>query len=314
MLLTDDMPIEIEHDNDEQPLGDISTQCENTLEQIEDELGGTEADPETNQELLDLLGGDPSSEKTFDANVHKDIAKIWTHILLNGLAKDVRMDLLKQYLPPENCSSMRAPKLNLEIKAALTDINNKKDSYSQSKQNQLGSCLAALGKALNIALASGISQEIIKLLSDTGRLLCDYHHKESLSRRYAIINTLNKQTKDTIKNTKIDDYLFGADLADHIKSSKAISKSGMELRPPPPPQPAPPANRSRTNTRQTPIIQPPPARRGALNARGAGRAAAAAAEPRANPAPRRQPASAATTRDYSSRTATATRYQSNRRY
>ncbi|XP_049886981.1 uncharacterized protein LOC126381552 [Pectinophora gossypiella] len=266
----------------------------------------------TQRYLRDLLGGDPTPEKIFDENVHKDIAKIWSHILLNGLAKDVRMDLLKRYLPPENCTSMRAPKLNLEIKAALTEINSKKDAYSQSKQNQLGSCLAALGKALNIALASDTSQDLIKLLSDAGRLLCDYHHKESQSRRYAIINTLNQQTKDTIKNTKIDEFLFGTDLAEHIKSSKAITKSGMELRPPPPPPP-PPTVGNRQRPKQNVISQPPAVRRGTLNARGAGRAAAA--EPRANPAPRRPPTSA-TTRDqqqqHSSRT--ATRYQSNRRY
>lgn len=72
--------------------------------------------------------------------------------MLNGLSKENRSELLKLYLPPENCPNMRAPELNLEIKAALTEINNKKDVYSQTKQNQLASCLSALGKALNLTL------------------------------------------------------------------------------------------------------------------------------------------------------------------
>lgn len=195
---------------------------------------------------------------------------------------------MKTYLPPENCPNIKAPKLNPEVKAALTEINNKKDFYSEGKQNQLGSGIAALGKAIDLALSSGVNQDIIKCMSDAGRLLCDYHHKESISRRYAIINNLNKETKDTIKNTKIDEYLFGSDLAEHLRSSKAISKSGMELRTQPPP-----AIDNRGKFKPMPNYQQPAARRGALNVRGAPRSAIAAAEPRANPVPRRPPAPAA---------------------
>ncbi|XP_028178029.1 uncharacterized protein LOC114365611 [Ostrinia furnacalis] len=240
--------------------------------------------PELHEDILNILGPDTTTEKPFGDNLHKDVASRWQHILLNGLSKENRSDLLKTYLPPENCPNMRAPKLNLEIKAALTEINNKKDAYSQTKQNQLASCLSALGKALNLTLFKSkedtTSQEIIKSLSDAGRLLCDYHFKESQSRRYAVINSLNKDTRDTIKNTKIDDFLFGSDLADHLKSSKAISKSGMELRP------------TTTDNRPKPKPgtsgQASAVRRGTLNARGAPQAPAA--EPRANPVPQRRPA------------------------
>lgn len=243
-----------------------------------------------------MLGDDSSTEKPFGDNLHKDIASRWQHILLNGLSKDNRSDLIKTYLPPENCPNMRAPKLNPEIKAALTDINNKKDIYSQSKQNHLASCLSAVGKALNLTLlkSKDVSlQEIMKSLSDAGRLLCDFHFKESQSRRYAIINTLNKETRDTVKNTKIDDFLFGCDLAEHLKSSKAISKSGMELRPT--------STDNRQKPKPVPTGQTSAVRRGTLNARGA--LQVPAVEPRANPIPRRrQAAPARDRRSYSTRT------------
>lgn len=249
----------------------------------DDENVGENNDEELNPDILEILGTDPSTEKVYGEDLHKDIAPRWQHILLNGLSKENRSELLKNYLPPQNCTSLRAPKINLEIKAALSDINNKKDLYSQSKQNQLSSSLAAVGKALNIALTKNSKiQDIIKPLSDAGRLLCDYHYKESQSRRYAAINTLSKSIRDTVKNTKIDEFLFGSDLSEHLKSSKAISKSGIELRK------APTDNRPKT--KPATVTQPFTARRNALNARGAPRAAAAPAGSQVHPAPRRLPA------------------------
>ncbi|KAH9638609.1 hypothetical protein HF086_002933 [Spodoptera exigua] len=75
-----------------------------------------------------------------------------------------------------------------------------------------------------------IPQEVIKTLSDAGRLICDTHNRESLCRRFSIINTISKQKREIIKNTKIDDYLFGSNLSDHLKSNKAITMSASKLR------------------------------------------------------------------------------------
>ncbi|XP_048482055.1 uncharacterized protein LOC125489646 [Plutella xylostella] len=228
-------------------------------------------EPSLNPDILEMLGDDPLVERTFGEDLHKDIANRWQHILLNGLHKETKSDLLKTYLPAQNCPNMQAPKLNLEVKAALNEIDNKKDMYSQGKQRHLSSCLAAVGKALNIALAhtDPVIREIIKPLSDAGRMICDFHYRESQSRRYSIINTLNKQTRDTVKNTKIDEYLFGSELADHLKSSKAISRSGYELKQT---RNLPPRARQPVASTVVPV-------RRALNARGPPRMPAAAAEP-----------------------------------
>lgn len=225
-------------------------------------------------EILQILGEDPTEQRAYGEDLHKDIATRWAHILTNGLSKENKSELLKQYLPSENCVQMKAPILNLEIKAALSEINIKKDLFSQSKQNQISSCLAAIAKALNWAISSKDpqAQDIIKPLSDAGRLMCDSHYRESQSRRYAIINTLNKQCRDIVKNTKLDEHLFGANLAEHLRSSKAILKSGSEMK---------------SIVHRAPFKQPPTTQiqRGALNSRGTPRAAAG--EPRVNPAPRR---------------------------
>lgn len=242
-----------------------------TLELTEAEKTEEVLDPE----ILMMLGEDPSTQKEHGEDLHKDIAARWAHVLINGLPKESKLELMKQYLPAENCSCMNPPKLNLEIEAALTALNIKKDLFSQYKQNQISSCLAGIGKALNWALSASKhtlpqAQEIIKPLSDVGRLLCDIHYRESQSRRYAVINNLNKETREIVKNTKMDQYLFGTNLSEHLKSAKAISKSGLEMK-----------------TTQRAPYRPPTTQypRGALNARGVPRAAAGPS--RRNPAPRR---------------------------
>ncbi|KAL0831012.1 hypothetical protein ABMA28_001898 [Loxostege sticticalis] len=177
---------------------------------------GAQATPTADQniltldpDILQLLGEDPTNQRNYGDSLHKDIASRWTHILL-----------MKYYLPPENCPCMKAPKLNLEIKAAL-------------------------------------------------------HYKESLSRRYAALTTLNKSIKDTVKNTNIDEHLFGSALSEHIKTSKAINKTGFEIK----------QKIQRPQYRTLPAIQS----RGALNSRGAPPRVTAAVEPRPTPAPRRPP-------------------------
>ncbi|KAL4717307.1 hypothetical protein ACJJTC_017194 [Scirpophaga incertulas] len=157
---------------------------------------------------------------------------------------------------------MKPPVLNPEIKSALSDINVKRDSYSEQKQYQMSSCLSAIGKALNLALTQiDISPEIVKTL---GWILCDTHYRELLSRRFAIVNSLSKHKRKVIKNTKIDEHLFGSNLSEHLKSSKAISMSAAELR----------FNSGKSNQLRS---QPSTStrNRGTLNARGTPRATAA---------------------------------------
>lgn len=242
----------------------------------EDKADSCDIDPN----VLLILGEDPSTINSHGDDLNQHVASRWQHILLNGLSKEVKTEILKQYLVPANCTHLKAPKLNPEMKAALNEANFKKDFFSEAKQNQLSSCLTALGKVLDKALELNLNQDILKPLSDAGRLLCDYHHRESQSRRFAIMNTLNKETRNAVKDTKIDEYLFGSELADQLKSAKAISKSGSDMR---------------TTSAPRPPFKPftNVAQRGALNSRGASRPAATETRPAPYPTARpRRPAAA----------------------
>lgn len=66
---------------------------------------------------------------------------------------------------------------------------------------------------------------------DVGRILCDIQHSESQARRNFALYSLKKELKDQLDTTKIDKFLFGNDLADTLKTAKAVSKSSSEMKP-----------------------------------------------------------------------------------
>lgn len=245
--------------------------------------------PALDEDILNILGEDPN-KKTYDVEIHKDITARWSHITTNGLEKETKTELGKKYLLPENCQFLEPPKINPEIKAAVSDQVLKRDQALEMQQNYLGQATACIGKALNILVMNSKEKGCIEattVISDAGRMLCDLFHKESMSRRHLLQFALNKHTKDIVANTKVGKHLFGENLAEELKAGKAVNKTGVEIkynkpqpkptatlnyRGPPrkyqPQQQTPSAGRQPPYNRQS-QAKPAPQRRPALQRRGA---------------------------------------------
>ncbi|XP_026333010.1 uncharacterized protein LOC113240025 [Hyposmocoma kahamanoa] len=75
------------------------------------------ADPlvgsELSSDILDILGEDPSNQKTKD--IQKELAVRFDHIATNGLKKETRKKFREKYPAPANC--LDAPQINPEVKA-----------------------------------------------------------------------------------------------------------------------------------------------------------------------------------------------------
>ncbi|XP_047987075.1 uncharacterized protein LOC125226937 [Leguminivora glycinivorella] len=67
----------------------------------------TNVEPELDPNILSILGDDPQNQTTFGEKLHKDISTRWQHILLNGLQKEIKSELIKLYPVPENCRSFQ---------------------------------------------------------------------------------------------------------------------------------------------------------------------------------------------------------------
>lgn len=69
----------------------------------------------------ELPGENPTKNKSYSSPIQSDLAVRWEYIVTPGLPKKVTKDLLGKYFVPENCQKIGAPKLNPEIKAALSE-------------------------------------------------------------------------------------------------------------------------------------------------------------------------------------------------
>lgn len=183
------------------------------------------------EEILVFLGEAPSKEKKYGPKIQNEIANRWEHAATSGVTKDVRKDFLEKYLTPENCKLADPPALNLEVKAALSDTLQKKDTAIQHKQKQISAAVSCIGLAVQRTLSSNHKDpELLKLLIDAGRIICDLQHTESVLRRSYICSCIKKDVKEHLNDTQIDKYLFGDKLADTLRTAKSITKSGSEIR------------------------------------------------------------------------------------
>lgn len=203
-----------------------------------EEIGSAEVILAT--EILEIFGEDPTISNNYGSEIHKDLAVRLEHAATHGLTKELRKELSEKYLLPSNCKLVDAPALNAEIKAGISDITAKRDKSIEIRQKQVATAISCVGQAINLLISkSDADPALVKMLMDTERILCDSQHSDSVIRRNFILSTMKKDMKDQLQNTKPDNFLFGQNLTETIKTAKAINKSGAELKTP---MPKPQAN------------------------------------------------------------------------
>ncbi|XP_073959115.1 uncharacterized protein [Choristoneura fumiferana] len=188
--------------------------------------------PELDPELLSALGEATEDSPKLGPKIHENLSQRWLPLLRKGLAKDTKEKLLKDYLIPENCTLLQAPKLNAEISAAVTEMARNRDKKMETGQQQLGIGITAINRAMTILLNSDDKISAIKSLSDSCRILSDLHFSETQARIKLITPGLAKPFLTVIQDTERDDMLFGNKLQEKIKASKAIEKQGLQIKKP----------------------------------------------------------------------------------
>lgn len=191
-------------------------------------------------DILQLLGDDPTVINTYGKEIQKDIAVRLEHYATTGLTKEARKVLKEKYLTPSNCKLIDPPVLNGEIKAAVSDTMTRRDKSIEEGQKDLTVAIACLSEVLsNLISTKDKDMKMVKTLMDACKILCDCQHAHSKTRKQFILTALKTEMKSQLQNTKIDQYLFSENLADTLKSAKAINKSGAELKSSQVPKPQP---------------------------------------------------------------------------
>lgn len=191
--------------------------------------------PDLDPDILSALGEVAEDAPKFGEKIHDNLSRIWLPILRKGIEKEAKEKLMKQYQIPENCTLLKAPKLNPEVAATLSDTTRNKDKRVESAQQQLGLGITALNKGLSLLLENGTERvKAIKFLSDSSRLLCDLHHVETEVRKKFVTPGLDKAFLNLIQDADRDETLFGQKLSEKIKASKVIEKQGFQIKKPAP--------------------------------------------------------------------------------
>ncbi|XP_063374965.1 uncharacterized protein LOC134662622, partial [Cydia amplana] len=179
-------------------------------------------------DLIKALGETETEQGEFGVDLQPDIASRFQQILINGLKKETREELLKKYLFPSNVPLAKAPTLNPEVAAMLVETCRLRDKRLYGKQDQLGRALAAVGKALTYLLKKNPDiAEVMSTLNDAGKLIADSHYAETDTRRSVIIPLVDKSLIESFKDRKRDSFLFGDKLGDLVNTSKGIKKTSQ---------------------------------------------------------------------------------------
>lgn len=220
-----------------------------------DPVEDTTPAPEIDSEFLTALG-DPADEKPiYGEKIHQNLADRWLPILRRGLSTENKDALMKELTIPENCKLLRAPTLNPEISAAITESARARDKKFEKAQQQLGLGISGINRALTLLVTGCEDKEskvkVIKMLSDSCRVLADLHFVETQARIKAITPALDKAFVHVVEDVERDESLFGMKLSDKIKASKAIEKQGLQIKKAAPPQKpaAPSTSQSTTRSR-----------------------------------------------------------------
>lgn len=215
-----DLPVHTEGSQDPPISTDESTVAQVTAD------ASSELEPE-----IRLALGDPAEDTPiFGENIHKDIAQRWQPILRKGLPKEAKDKLSKEHFVPDNCRLLKAPTLNPEIAAAVAEVVRARDKKMEVKQEQLGLGITAISKAMSTLIQDGKKVDVIKLLSEGCRVLCDLHYTETQTRTKLITPCLDKSFMNIIQDEERDDTLFGNKLSEKIKASKSIEKQGLQIK------------------------------------------------------------------------------------
>ncbi|XP_069359868.1 uncharacterized protein [Maniola hyperantus] len=192
--------------------------------------------PDLDPEILDALGESTSDSPDYGEKIHDNLSKLWLPLLRKGMPTENKDKLIKEYLIPENCRLLQAPKLNAEISAAIPDMVRNRDKSLAATQQQLGAGITAVNRGLDLLLKSDNKVQAMKHLSNGCRLLSDSHHLATQSRIKLISPSLDKSFLHMISESERDDSLFGSTLSEKIKAAKAIEKQGLSIKKPAKPQ------------------------------------------------------------------------------
>ncbi|XP_050295521.1 uncharacterized protein LOC126735523 isoform X2 [Anthonomus grandis grandis] len=186
-----------------------------------------------------ILGQDCDSSPANTDEFFPTVGHQWGNILCKGLPDEQVTTLAEKYPVPANCCPLKTPELNPEVKLNINDSAIQRDDKILKNQLQLSGAIVGIGKALSrLLIRSPLSHEknleLLEWLSDSGRILCNLFHGQSVHRKTSILQWGFKQKlKDNFKKilheAPISELLFGDNLSERLEQAKTLEKNSSVL-------------------------------------------------------------------------------------
>ena len=190
--------------------------------------------PKIDEKRLEVLGTDPTTFDTGEVKLHADIVSRWQFCLTVGLKSEVKEELLKKY-PRKGNILLDPPEVNPVMLLSMSEQAIKRDEHFQETQRLAGSALSVLGSAMKSLLEKTEEQldvmKLLELLSDSGQLMTDFHHTETVARRAFIAPGFSKSVKSILDKTDRDKFLFGSNITEKINEAGSLEKLVKTIKP-----------------------------------------------------------------------------------
>ncbi|KAI5635303.1 hypothetical protein NE865_11995 [Phthorimaea operculella] len=182
-------------------------------------------------EILEALGDPKGKDEVFGPKIPEELSKRWGRVLVDGLTKEQKQEIMEKTQIPENFRLVKAPLLNPEIAPILSETVKNRDKLLEKAQNHLGMGISGLTNLASAVIQGDLNKiEVLKQISEISQIFLDLHHENTKTRRKLIITSLDKKFTDIIKDAKRDSFLFGAELGEKIKASKTAERSGLHIK------------------------------------------------------------------------------------
>lgn len=114
--------------------------------------------------------------------------------------------------------------------SAVGESLKNRDKRLEANQQQLGLGITALNKAMSLLLTNGSHIEIIKILSDSCRILADLHFLGTDNRIKLLSPNLDRSFLAIADKEDRDETLFGTNIGEKMRAAKAVEKQGQQLK------------------------------------------------------------------------------------
>ena len=185
------------------------------------DTGGAVLGSVTQDKVVPALAAKFATQADVGPSLHEEIANSTLFLMNNKLEEKVLDDTAAKYLPPANCATLDAPKVNQTIWDNLSPSTRSRDLKLSRVQKLLTRGITAFAQSLLPSTLSDQQQDALALLANA-------NYEMNALRKDLIKPEMNSAYNHLCKaSTPVTKFLFGDDLGKRVKDMKEEQRAAV---------------------------------------------------------------------------------------